>query len=87
MIDCDTLGTRQDRTPRCPGCGIGAAQEHHRNDVRFALLIRNEDGEAAAKDWIDSLVRSAQTAKKLRDDANAQWKAGNRGLAGDWRQV
>lgn len=64
-------------------------QELHRSEVRYVLKMRDEKGAAVAKAWLDSLVpvRGAESVQRLRDDANFQWKAGNRGLAGDWRQV
>jgi hypothetical protein len=89
MIDCDTLAVCQTRIPRCPDCLIGPADERHRCEVRYVLRLRDTRGILAAKQWINGLlsVRSAQAVNKLRDDATSQWKAGNRGLAGDWRQV
>lgn len=89
MRSCQELGFCQTRTPRCPDCVISPAEERHRCEVRFVLRMRDESGVQATKDRIDSLepLRGKDAAKKLRDDATAQWKAGNRGLAGDWRQV
>lgn len=53
------------------------------------LAIRAKKGSGEARQWIDSLAkrRSEEASAVLRADCNAQWKAGNRGDFGDWREV
>lgn len=60
----------------------------HRSEVR-EWLRRGSDKPA---DWVKKLLtdiakrRGMEAAERLRKDIVAQWKAGNRGAFGDWRE-
>lgn len=61
--------------------------ERHRCEVREWLKRGIEE----PKEWVKQLFvdiakrRGAKAAQRLKDDISDQWKRGNRGEWGDWR--
>ena len=55
-------------------------------EVRHVLILRKRGGEAAAK-YLEGVAekRGVVHAAELRDHCAEQWRRGNRGATGDWR--
>jgi len=64
--------------------------ERHRCLIRWILALTASNGEKGNQIADQFLGRVAKRhgsdyAEKLRADCRSQWKAGNRGVWGDWR--
>lgn len=60
----------------------------HRSEVRSLLMVAHEVGDWYPVTAYLSLARKKRgdlSADRLAADVKAQWKAGNRGKKGDWR--
>ena len=60
----------------------------HQCEVRTCLRLSNEKGKKALRDYLDGcLSRRGQYATDLlKQDIAEQWKLGNRGEDGEWRE-
>jgi hypothetical protein len=61
--------------------------ERHRCIIRWILALTASNGKKAGAEFIDRVEKrhGSDYAEKLRADCRSQWKAGNRGVWGDWR--
>ncbi|MDR0274145.1 MAG: hypothetical protein LBI48_02155 [Burkholderiaceae bacterium] len=57
-------------------------QELHRSRVRMLLRWRAEHGGV----WVRQWVKDCPWWAAVKPDVLAQWRLGNRGAHGDWRQ-
>lgn len=65
--------------------------ERHRHRCEIRTILRKYDAQGI--DGVDAFIRQvaakrgADTAARLREEAIAQWLAGNRGKDGEWREL
>ncbi len=64
-------------------------RHRHRCEVRTILRKYAAEGISGVDQFIELVakIRGDSAAARLREDAIAQWKAGNRGNEGDWREL
>lgn len=68
-------------------------ERRHVCEVREWLKRRAAMGPQEGKPWLSKVLqdiakkRGAAAAERLRNDIGSQWKAGNRGEPGDWRET
>lgn len=62
-------------------------QHRHRCEVRSVLRWRVAQGSDWVDEWLTGVekARGKGAAERLRADCREQWRRGNRGEAGDWR--
>ena len=67
------------------------SEERRRHQCEIRSILRKYDSEGIkGVDRFIALVaakRGEPTAARLRDEAIAQWQAGNRGKFGEWREL
>jgi hypothetical protein len=63
--------------------------QRHRCEVRTILCTYAKEGISGVDRRIQQISdkRGAAPAARLREEAIAQWQAGNRGKDGDWREL
>lgn len=71
-----------------PGA-LDPGAHRHRCEVRYALGVRAGGGYEALLAFLTLVAkrRGKAAARALLADTRAQWRAGNRGLPGDWREA
>jgi len=69
--------------------GDCSEEYRHRCEVRELLRLGVEKDHFAVDARIDAIekARGATSANRLRSDYKTQWRAGNRGTHGDWREL
>lgn len=67
-------------------------EERHRCEVRDWIRRRAQMDPEAGRAWLRQVIedirkkRGKDAAERLKSDIAEQWKHGNRGAPGDWRQ-
>lgn len=77
-----------DHQSHCTDMPDSSEQHRHRCEVRQVLKWTAKDS-GAGKRYLQAVerARGKDAADTLRKDLIAQWKAGNRGAEGDWRET
>lgn len=78
-----------DRPAAEQSAALDVELQRHRCEVRTILRTYVAEGIAGVDRRIQQISekRGAEPAARLREDAIAQWQAGNRGKDGDWREL
>lgn len=61
--------------------------ERHRCEVRVWLRVRYAKGGQVVRQHLENIarIRGPEAARLVRKDCEEQWRLGNRGRQGDWR--